>query len=90
LFGKAAPTGIVSFGLGGGAGLAALGPVGVVAVPAAGYLSKRAADQMEREKAQRLMDIILSGGRAATTPSASQPRGNIPALINILQQGVSP
>jgi hypothetical protein len=45
---------------------------------------------MEREKAQRLMDIILSGGRAATTPSASQPRGNIPALINILQQGVSP
>jgi hypothetical protein len=90
LFGKAAPTGVVSGILSGGGGAAVLGPAGAVAVPAVGYLSKRAADQMEREKAQRLMDIILSGGRAATTPSASQPRGNIPALINILQQGISP
>jgi hypothetical protein len=90
LFGKAAPTGVVSGILSGGGGAAVLGPVGAVAVPAVGYLSKRAADQMEREKAQRLLDIILSGGRAASTPSASQPRGNIPALINILQQGVAP
>lgn len=36
------------------------------------------------------MDIILSGGRAANVPKTSTPRGNIPALINILQQGVSP
>lgn len=90
LFGKAAPTGVVSGILSGGGGAAVLGPAGAVAVPAAGYLSKRAADQMEREKAQRLLDLILSGGRAANLPPASTPRGNIPALINILQQGVSP
>jgi hypothetical protein len=90
LFGKAAPTGVVSGVLSGGGGAAVLGPAGVVAVPAVGYLSKRAADQLEREKAQRLMDIILSGGRAANVPKTSTPRGNIPALINILQQGVSP
>ena len=89
-FGKAAPTGIVSGILSGGGGAAVLGPVGAVGVPAAGYLSKRAADQMEREKAQRLLDLILSGGRASNLPPASTPRGNIPALINILQQGVSP
>ena len=89
-FGKAAPTGIVSGILSGGGGAAVLGPVGAIGVPAAGYLSKRAADQMEREKAQRLLDLILSGGRASNLPSASTPRGNIPALINILQQGVSP
>jgi len=90
LFGKAAPTGVVSGILSGGGGAAVLGPAGAVAVPAAGYLSKRAADQMEREKAQRLLDLILSGGRASNLPPASTPRGNIPALINILQQGVSP
>ncbi len=89
-FGKAAPTGIVSGILSGGGGAAVLGPVGAIGVPAAGYLSKRAADQMEREKAQRLLDLILSGSRASNLPPASTPRGNIPALINILQQGVSP
>jgi hypothetical protein len=88
--GKAAPTGIVSGTLGGGIGFALGGPAGAAAVAGGGYLAKRAADQMARERAQRLQDIILSGGRAANLPSASTPRGNIPALINILQQGVSP
>jgi hypothetical protein len=90
LFGKAAPTGVVSGVLSGGGGAAVLGPAGAVAFPTVGYLSKRAADQLEREKAQRLMDIILSGGRASNVPQIPTPRGNIPALINILQQGVSP
>ena len=88
--GKAAPTGIVSGTLGGGIGFALGGPAGAAAVAGGGYLSKRAADQLARERAQRLQDIILSGGRAANLPPTSTPRGNIPALINILQQGVSP
>lgn len=89
LLGKAAPTGVVSGGLSGGAGMVLGGPIGAAAVPAGGYLAKRAADQMERERVQRLQDLILSGGRAQNLPP-SAPRGNIPALINILQQGVSP
>ena len=88
--GKAAPTGIVSGTLGGGIGFALGGPAGAAAIAGGGYLAKRAADQMARERAQRLQDIILSGGRASNLPPASTPRGNIPALINILQQGVSP
>lgn len=88
--GKAAPTGIVSGTLGGGVGFALGGPAGAAAVAGGGYLAKRAADQMARERAQRLQDIILSGGRASNLPPAYTPRGNIPALINILQQGVSP
>ncbi len=89
LLGKAAPTGAVSGTLSGGAGLVLGGPAGAVAIPAGGYLAKRAADQMERERVQRLQDLILSGGQARNLPP-SPPRGNIPALINILQQGVSP
>lgn len=88
--GKAAPTGVVSGTLGGGIGFYLGGPAGAAAVGGGGYLAKRAADQLARERAQRLQDIILSGGRASNLPPASTPRGNIPALINILQQGVSP
>ena len=60
--GQAAPTGIVSTALSGGAGFGLLGPVGAVALPAAGHVAKKTADTMREKSAQRLVDIILAGG----------------------------
>lgn len=44
LLGKFAPSGVVSGALSAGAGFAAHGPLGAVALPAAGYAAKKAAD----------------------------------------------
>ncbi len=78
LIGKAAPTGIVSGGIGAGAGAAignaVAGPggaqFGAMAVPAVGFMAKNAADNMTAQNAQRLIDIIMAGGsQAAITPA---------------------
>lgn len=73
LIGGAAPTGIVSGGigtsLGASAGAAIGGPagaaVGATAVPAIGALAKSAADRLTIKNAERLSQIIRSGGRSA-------------------------
>lgn len=72
--GKAAPTGIVSGGLGStvGATVGSLlggpagGAVGAVAVPAIGASAKRVADSMTARLADQADDIIRAGSRAAT------------------------
>lgn len=71
LVGKAAPTGIVSGGIGSsmgaGAGSFVGGPVGAVvgsaAVPLVGKVAKSAADRMTVRNAEKLSQIIRSGGR---------------------------
>lgn len=77
LGGSLAPTGIVSGGVGTSVG-ATLGSMfggpagaaaGAVGVPALGQASKMAADAVERQNVQQLLDIIMGGGtRAAVVP----------------------
>jgi hypothetical protein len=71
--GKAAPTGIVSGGIGSAIG-AAIGSflggpagaaVGSFAVPAVGQVAKSAADRMTVKNVERLSQIIRSGGKSA-------------------------
>lgn len=61
LFGKAAPTGVVSAG--GGVGIGALfgGAPGALAVPAAGMASKLTADALTRASANRVAQVVRSG-----------------------------
>lgn len=64
LAGKLAPTGVVSGVLSGGAGYGLAGPAGL-ALPMLGQLAKSAADRMTVKNAERLSQIIRSGGRSA-------------------------
>lgn len=83
--GKAAPTGIVSGGLGASLGAAAGsalgGPagaaVGTFAVPAIGQVAKSAADRMTVRSAERLSEIIRSGGQSAKDLAALARGGMI-------------
>lgn len=58
--GKAAPTGVVSGALSGGAGMVLGGGVGAVGVPVAGYASKALADTLTASKVQKLDELIRS------------------------------
>lgn len=60
LIGKAAPTGIVSGGLAGGAGFAAGGPVGAVLVPLAGYIGKKLGDRSTAKQVAALDELVRS------------------------------
>jgi hypothetical protein len=60
LVGKAAPTGIVSGTLSGGAGFAAGGPVGAVLVPLAGYIGKKMGDRSTSNQVKVLEEMIRS------------------------------
>jgi hypothetical protein len=76
--GRFAPTGIVSNGLSGtvGFGIGHLlggpegGAIGAVALPAAGFAAKNAADNISNRNVQNLMDIIMAGGTKAATQAA--------------------
>lgn len=70
--GKAAPTGIVSTVLGGGAGAAVGGGIGAVAVPVAGFAARQLATVLTRRHVAQLETIIRNGGesRAATAALA--------------------
>ncbi len=76
--GKFAPTGVVSSGLGGGVGAWAghtlFGPeggtLGAIAVPAAAFAAKHAADAMTANHVNDLMDVIMAGGTKAATKAA--------------------
>jgi hypothetical protein len=65
--GKLAPTGVVSGGVGAGAGFAMGGPVGAVALPAAGGLSRLLATK-RGVGAVNSLDESLRGGLLAQTP----------------------
>jgi hypothetical protein len=60
LVGKAAPTGIVSGTLSGGAGFAAGGPVGALVVPLAGYIGKKLGDRSTANQVAKLEEMIRS------------------------------
>lgn len=62
LAGKFAPTGVVSGVLSGGAGYGIAGPAGL-ALPLAGAAAKSVADRMTVRNAEKLSQIIRSGGR---------------------------
>lgn len=75
LAGKLAPTGIVSGALSTGAGYQMGGPIGAVAIPAAGYVARKGAERMQDGFVQDLVEIIMAGGNKTATqvsPNALQ------------------
>jgi hypothetical protein len=74
--GKLAPTGIVSGGMSSGAGFAVGGPLGAVALPAAGYLAKRIGDMSTQRAVQALDSLVRS-----RSPMAAQVAAQLPPQI---------
>lgn len=79
--GKAAPTGIVSTVLGGGAGAAVGGGIGAVAVPAAGFAARQLATALTRRHVAQLETVIRNGGESrAATAALSRARSALQFL----------
>lgn len=74
LIGKFAPRGVISSSLSTGAGYAAGGPVGAVAVPMAGEIGRRAATAMTMRNAERASDLVRSGAPVRPQLTAAQQR----------------
>lgn len=91
--GKFAPTGVVSTVMSGGAGAAIGGPVGAVALPAAGFAARQGATAGTRGAANTARDIMLRGRPQAVRPAAQEAdeltrlllRGSTPAAVNKLR-----
>jgi hypothetical protein len=62
LVGKAAPTGIVSGGIGSGVGFALGGPAGAIAVPAIGTAARYLATNRGINNATRASEVVRTGG----------------------------
>lgn len=77
--GKAAPTGIVSGSLSGGAGFAAAGPAGAVALPAVGYIAKKIGDMSTQRQIQFLDSMVRS-----RSPLAAQVAQQLPQVTQQL------
>jgi hypothetical protein len=71
LVGKLAPTGIVSGGLSSGAGLVALGPVGAVGIPAAGFAARLGAEALTKRNAEKAA-ILMRRGKLNATPLTTE------------------
>lgn len=80
--GKFAPTGVVSSVLSGGAGAAIGGPVGAVAVPAAGFVGRALATALTQRNVGKLKAIIRAGGESPIANAAVSRSKN--ALKSIL------
>jgi hypothetical protein len=74
--GKLAPTGSVSGVLSGGAGFAAAGPVGAIALPAVGYVAKKIGD-LSTKKAVAAVDSLVR----SRSPLAAQVAAQLPPQI---------
>lgn len=74
--GKLAPTGSVSGVLSGGAGFAAAGPAGAIALPAAGYLAKKIGD-LSTKKAVAALDSLVR----SRSPLAQQVAAQLPPAV---------
>jgi hypothetical protein len=74
--GKLAPTGSVSGVLGAGAGYGAAGPLGAVALPAAGYLAKKIGDLSTKRAVQAVDSLVRS-----RSPLAAQVAAQLPPQI---------
>lgn len=75
LLGKLAPTGVISTAFSGGMGFALGGPVGAVALPAAGLASRGAATALTSRNARLASELARQGGQlqpAALSPLAQQ------------------
>lgn len=78
--GKAAPTGIVSATMSGGAGHMVGGPVGAVALPIAGYIAKKIGD-LSTKRAVNAVDSLVR----SRSPLAAQVAQHLPPqLISML------
>ncbi len=73
LFGKLAPTGIVSGGIGTSLGYAAGGPAGAVALPAVGLASRAGATAMTARNARAASELMRRGGPAPSNALATAP-----------------
>lgn len=71
--GKAAPTGIVSGALTGTAGHAVGGPIGAVALPAAGYIAKKIGDLSTKRAVSALDSLVRSRSPLASQVAAQMP-----------------
>jgi muramidase (phage lysozyme) len=78
LIGKAAPTGIVSGALSGGAGLAAGGPAGAILLPLAGLIGKKIGDRSTANQIARLDELVRS--RAPLSNSMQEMASKVTAL----------
>jgi len=78
--GKAAPTGIVSGALTGTAGHAVGGPIGAVALPAAGYVAKKIGDLSTKRAVSALDSLVRSRSPLAAHVAAQLP----PQIVNQL------
>jgi hypothetical protein len=74
--GKAAPTGAVSGALSSGAGGMAGGPVGMIALPAAGYVAKKIGD-LSTKKAVNALDSLVR----SRSPLAAQVAAQLPPQV---------
>jgi hypothetical protein len=74
--GKAAPTGIVSGAMSSGAGGMAGGPVGMVALPAVGYVAKKIGD-LSTKKAVNALDSLVR----SRSPLAAQVAAQLPPQV---------
>jgi hypothetical protein len=74
--GKAAPTGIVSAAMAGGAGHLAGGPIGAVALPAAGYIAKKIGD-LSTKRAVAALDAMVR----SRSPLAAQVAVQLPPRV---------
>ena len=79
LIGKAAPTGIVSGSLSGGAGFAMGGPVGAIALPAVGMVAKKIGD-MSTQRAITTLDSLVR----SRSPLAAQVAQQLPQVTQQL------
>jgi hypothetical protein len=68
--GKAAPTGIVSAAMSGGAGHLAGGPIGAVALPAAGYIAKKIGDLSTKRAVAAVDSLVRSRSPLAAQVAA--------------------
>jgi hypothetical protein len=74
--GKLAPTGSVSGVLSAGAGYSAAGPMGAIALPAAGYLAKKIGDMSTKSAIKTLDSLVRS-----RSPLAQQVAAQLPPQI---------
>jgi hypothetical protein len=74
LLGKAAPTGVVSGGMSGGAGMLLAGTTGAFGLPAVGWVAKRLGDSMTTAKLSRLQELVRSESPAAKALESSSTK----------------
>jgi len=86
LFGKLAPTGVVSTGLSTGIGSVLGGGIGAAAVPIAGMAAKTAADAITPRNVDQLSRIVRSGGSAAATQA---PQNAVQRLASSEREALS-